>query len=440
MKRIGLILLCLLVILPAALAQESPSYCAQLSEDDCALLSGGIENTNGAGSFNHSGFSLTLGGSGGTSTGNETSFTGSGPMLLGADGSIEAMHLSVEGEAFENGSGEIVLQDGVLYSDLPGEWQGLEAGSNDLLMGLISGNALLTAISEPGLAQPTRLEDTEQDGQAMAVFQSEIPFVEFLATPSMLELLVQLLTAAPSDMMGGMDASSMTPQDLAGVVPLFSMMMRPGQDSIFVTQWVGVDDGFIHHIEASADIVLDASMIDPSTGEIGFNFNFVTDMEGFGEEVSIEAPEEFTLTEDFGIDIGALAGTVAGEAAAPDPIEEASVAPIEQNIGYNEPVTGVLSAENPLDVYGFEGAAGDTISLVMVAAAPNSGFDSLIILQDADGNEIARNDDHDRSREELGPFDSLISEFSLPADGEYRLIATWPYQTRDGDYELMIEN
>ena len=141
MKRLGMIMLCLLVVLPAALAQESPAYCAQLSAEDCALLNGGIENTNGAGSFNHSAFSLTLGGSGGTSTGNETTLTGSGPMLVGADGSIEAMHLSVDGDAFQAGAGEIVLEEGILYSDLPGEWQGLEAGSNDLMMGLISGNA-----------------------------------------------------------------------------------------------------------------------------------------------------------------------------------------------------------------------------------------------------------------------------------------------------------
>ena len=90
-------------------------------------------------------------------------------------------------------------------------------------------------------------------------------------------------------------------------------------------------------------------------------------------------------------------------------------------------------------MWGFEAKAGDVVTIVLKAADVESSLDTQVYLRDDQGTELAFNDDHDGSRADLGIFDSLVSDFTIPADGEYRIVATWLTETRDGDYELTLE-
>lgn len=84
----------------------------------------------------------------------------------------------------------------------------------------------------------------------------------------------------------------------------------------------------------------------------------------------------------------------------------------------NIPVTGTISDDNRFDVYTFTGAANEVVSVRMEATAGT--LDTLLFLVSPTGVELASNDD-------IVPGEnrnSLISEFQLPQDGQYVILAT----------------
>ena len=87
-------------------------------------------------------------------------------------------------------------------------------------------------------------------------------------------------------------------------------------------------------------------------------------------------------------------------------------------------VTGVISAENPFDVYRFNGVAGDSVTISMLAATQT--LDTNLYLISPGDRQIAANDDADPVL--LGTAgrktDSLISGFVLTENGPYTIIAT----------------
>lgn len=91
-------------------------------------------------------------------------------------------------------------------------------------------------------------------------------------------------------------------------------------------------------------------------------------------------------------------------------------------IQFGQPVTGAISGDNTFDVYGFNGAAGDSISISMASQT----LDTNLYLISPGDRELAANDDADPNL--LGATgrstDSLISEFVLPDNGPYAIIAT----------------
>lgn len=83
-----------------------------------------------------------------------------------------------------------------------------------------------------------------------------------------------------------------------------------------------------------------------------------------------------------------------------------------------QPVTGSITADNKFDLYVFEGRAGDVVSINMIATAGR--LDTALFLMDPNGIQIAENDDAVVGES----TDSLISDFTLPQDGQYIIIAT----------------
>lgn len=449
MKRVLSVMIMLSLALAAgtpALAQSPHPLCVGMSDEDCAVLQESLENMRGIGSFNNKEFTVMLGGSGGSSTGNSLTVIGSGPMLVNEEGHITAFHFSVSDSLNEEEAqnGEIIWLEDMIYIGRPNEageleWTGTPTDSEgaEFLPDVVSGNLFIKALEQPGVAVARRIEDAELDGQTMLVFVSDVDLVQMLSTPVFLDVLQSLLAAAPEDMTGG-DAGGQFGGDLTGAVQLLPMLMT--RDTVQVTQWVGADDSLIHHVELKIDLSLDAAMIDPALGEVSFQLEVVSDLDQLGEPVTIEAPTEFDLQEtlplDLGdLDLGALAGGAGDDlgSAEPEPLTA------EDRITYGETVSGTLSAENTRDVWGFEAKAGDVVTLVMKAPTPESSLDAQLYLRDAEGKELAYNDDNDGSREGLGVFDALISGVEIPADGEYLIVATWLTETRDGNYELTLE-
>jgi hypothetical protein len=80
-------------------------------------------------------------------------------------------------------------------------------------------------------------------------------------------------------------------------------------------------------------------------------------------------------------------------------------------------VTGILRTKNGADRYTLSGMKGDVWSLEVMAKKIGSPLDVSLAIVDADGKEVARNDDAN------GSTDATL-EFKLPTEGEFTLIVS----------------
>ena len=88
-----------------------------------------------------------------------------------------------------------------------------------------------------------------------------------------------------------------------------------------------------------------------------------------------------------------------------------------QIIEIGRAVTGLIQEAGDVDVFRFEGSAGETIRVEVVAAAAGSALDSLVSVQDAAGRILATNDDAS------GQADSIL-ECDLPKSAAYYINLT----------------
>ncbi len=105
------------------------------------------------------------------------------------------------------------------------------------------------------------------------------------------------------------------------------------------------------------------------------------------------------------------------------------------------PVTGTISPGNTFDVYQFDGAAGETVSIGMTAVT--LALDTNLYLIGPSGRELIANDDGDPAALGLTgrKTDSQISGYVLPENGPYTIIATRygnQYGGTIGVYELSL--
>ena len=411
-------------------AQQTDPICSQLDDADCAILQNALEAMVDAETFNNAAFTVTIGG---TSTGDELTIAGAGPMRLDDDGRVTAMHLTgMSGET----PLEILLLDDVFYVKSDDGWSGAPLDENpdaELLANLLSGNVFLSAFATPGVFIPERIDD-----DTMIAFEGDIDLMSFLLTPSMMGVLGEVTENVPDDALGegiGGDFGA-TDADLEGAVQFLPLLLD--RDTLKVALWIDEDDGLIRRVEMLIDIVLDVTLIDPELGAVGFQLDMASDLDGHGEEFEFTAPEDFAPFDASTFDLIPLDALSVG-AAPVENIPDAERYAVEETIEYGETVSGTLSDDNEQDVWGFEAEAGDTVTIILKAATVESSLDTQIYLRDDQGAELAFNDDHDGSRDDLNIFDSLVADFKIPADGEYRIVATWLTETRDGDYQLTLE-
>ncbi|MBZ0297963.1 MAG: pre-peptidase C-terminal domain-containing protein [Anaerolineae bacterium] len=107
--------------------------------------------------------------------------------------------------------------------------------------------------------------------------------------------------------------------------------------------------------------------------------------------------------------------------------------PSAQPIESGQTLNGSITPDNKFDLYTFDAQAGDVVTISMIRNAGN--LDTTLFLLDSNGSQVTFNDD-------VVPgdnTDSLISEFTLPQDGEYVIIATHfglSYGGTTGTYSL----
>jgi hypothetical protein len=150
-----------------------------------------------------------------------------------------------------------------------------------------------------------------------------------------------------------------------------------------------------------------------------------------GEDVprvgNTQAEVEITLPADYpGSAVTVTVLTAAGESNAHRLVVDRSpaVAEKEPNNGFAQaqPITfdltvaGVIERGFDVDVYRFEGRAGQRVTAEVFAARHGSALDSLLTLYTGDGQTLAANDDLDASTR-----DSRL-EVTLPRDGTYYLV------------------
>jgi hypothetical protein len=267
-----------------------------------------------------------------------------------------------------------------------------------LISQLLSGQLLIESLSQPGVVALQRLADQGRDGQTMLVFEGEVAIANLLATEQILGLLSQLLaqiTASNPDALGGL--GNLQGADLAGALALLPVLLT--QDEITIIQWVGADDGYIHRIEFKVNLALNAAFLDPNLGTLSFQFDLQNDLSDFGGDFTFAAPEDYTPldTAMFNLD-GLLGGVLGGdgpEGEAEAPQSDAERFAVEQTLAIGQTVSGELvKNSNEQDVWGFEGRAGQVITITLRALGEGSSLDTVLYLRDDTGAELAFNDDH----------------------------------------------
>ncbi|MEL6306721.1 MAG: PPC domain-containing protein [Chloroflexota bacterium] len=115
----------------------------------------------------------------------------------------------------------------------------------------------------------------------------------------------------------------------------------------------------------------------------------------------------------------------------PADITKLTIRPAE----YNEDYLGFISDDNPIDYYRFSGSAGELVTVQMATVGASNPLDPYVILADAELDELIFNDNVSASRT------ARIAQFSLPADGDYFILATRAGLSRGmtaGAYEMEI--
>ncbi|MEQ8677017.1 MAG: hypothetical protein RLP44_14825 [Aggregatilineales bacterium] len=108
------------------------------------------------------------------------------------------------------------------------------------------------------------------------------------------------------------------------------------------------------------------------------------------------------------------------------------------SIAYGDTVSGTVNDAAQVELWEFEGSAGDVVTITMIADA-SSSLDTRVFLytvagRDAGQPAIAENDDS--GDDTIGNFNSQIADFELPESTTYVIEAT--RFSGDGDYELTL--
>lgn len=110
------------------------------------------------------------------------------------------------------------------------------------------------------------------------------------------------------------------------------------------------------------------------------------------------------------------------------------------SIALNQTLVGSINADNVFDVYAFSGTTGQRVNMIMAASTPS--LDTKLFLISPSGIEVADNDDGGANSPTGRATDAVISNFTLPEDGQYLIIATrfaTVFGGTTGGYSLVVQ-
>ncbi|MFN8371333.1 MAG: pre-peptidase C-terminal domain-containing protein [Anaerolineae bacterium] len=204
-------------------------------------------------------------------------------------------------------------------------------------------------------------------------------------------------------------------------------------DTVDGTLAAGVTDSwtFEGHEGDLVSIEVESDDFDTVVELVDSDNNIITsdDNSGSGSDSQIE---DFELPADgsYTLQVYSAEEDESGAYAVSLEAQEARVAEGDNadiDLEYGDEVEDRLRS-NRTDEWTFFGETGDIVTI----ALHSEDFDTYLILYDADGNEIARNDDYNG-------LNSQINEIMLPDDGIYTIEARGYSSSASGDYTLTLE-
>ncbi len=118
--------------------------------------------------------------------------------------------------------------------------------------------------------------------------------------------------------------------------------------------------------------------------------------------------------------------------------EDNNTADTAQPVSIPGAVSGRIESEADIDCYSFEAKKGDKLNVEVKARRNWSGLDSIVRILNADGKRLTENDDL-RLWNKLTVQDSLIENWTVPADGQY-IVEIRDVHLRGGDeFVYLIE-
>ncbi len=117
--------------------------------------------------------------------------------------------------------------------------------------------------------------------------------------------------------------------------------------------------------------------------------------------------------------------------------QETSSSQSTMPITADAPVKVALSGANPVFL-SYEAASAETVTITAHSLEPEGTLDPVLTLLDADGAQLATNDDHDNFQADLLAYDAQIAGFTLPAAGTYTIRVETYGSTEQGKVEITL--
>lgn len=188
-------------------------------------------------------------------------------------------------------------------------------------------------------------------------------------------------------------------------------------------------------------------LIDPQGREIAVNDDDPqgTSFDAFIRDFPIPANATYTIAATrFNRLAGASAGSFELRLTSPTATTQATPVPTTSTaatttgsvLAYGDTVTGTIQGSTSRVEYTFQATAGDVIGIEMNRTSGN--LDTLLLLLDASGREVAQNDDDAQG----STLDSYLRNFTIPATGTYTIVATRYQQAQgasEGGFRLRLE-
>lgn len=329
-KHLTLVLLVIAVmafgpVLTAFAQGGDDPACGGLGVDDCQMVKDAAAMMDGVTAFTAPYYSIDLD----LQIDDETvTFYAEGSLVLvETDGDTPNMHLVVDSASISTPDGgssgviEIIMLDGMVYIKTNDQWYGgeadVEAGMDNLdelgPLGALGGMGDMSALDDmggllDGIAEITRSDDEDMNGQSMAVFTNRINIgqliVALLTSPAFQDILGSAMgsalggDAADADAPGLFD--QLRPEDLQLFAPMIQMFL--GDTSLSTAQWIGLDDGYIHKV--TVDLVVDLDLgsipipLDVEVQVIYVTVNFMSEIADFNAAPDIAPPADYKPLDD----------------------------------------------------------------------------------------------------------------------------------------------